>query len=309
MNENAISSTVRCGEPSDTLTSFVGLNFPRDCPRCCYTLFHLTEPVGRTMHDPELLLASLKSMLKERQLSYATLAIELGTSLLTVKRSLNKSAVPLDRLLEICRIAQIDFAELAQRAAAHKPVHTYFNTAQDELFSRCPPMYSYFVALRTGLSPAEIARKYRLTRESTASYLDALSSVNLLLVTTSGKKQEVQILIEPPIGHRPGSRMLSRLSATFLKSVVERVVVSTDRHEGDFSLLKPLRLSERQYRQMTSDLLEVVNRYALISENPSLAPEEDDRPEWQLALAAAKANPKDTDPESTIRNLQTLDSQ
>ena len=55
------------------------------------------------MHEPELLLAALKSMLKERRIGYAALAAELDVSLLTVKRTLNKAAVPLDRLLNICR--------------------------------------------------------------------------------------------------------------------------------------------------------------------------------------------------------------
>jgi hypothetical protein len=54
----------------------------------------------------------------------------------------------------------------------------------------------------------------------------------------------------------PGSKTLARLSAAFLTSVVERVVAATDRHDGDFSLLKWLRLSERQYRQMTDEFYE-----------------------------------------------------
>jgi DNA-binding Xre family transcriptional regulator len=83
-------------------------------------------------------LAALKSMLKERRIGYAALAAELDVSLLTVKRTLNKAGVPLDRLLDICRIAKIDFADLVERAAATKAEHTFFNEEQDELFTRCP---------------------------------------------------------------------------------------------------------------------------------------------------------------------------
>ena len=79
------------------------------------------------MHEPEFLLAALKSMLKERRIGYAALAAELDVSLLTVKRTLNKTAVPLDRLLDICRIAKIDFAELVQRTVATKPQHTFLS--------------------------------------------------------------------------------------------------------------------------------------------------------------------------------------
>jgi DNA-binding Xre family transcriptional regulator len=255
------------------------------------------------MLEPELLLAALKSMLKERRISYAALAAELDVSLLTVKRTLNKAAVPLDRLLNICRIAKIDFAELVERAAAIKPEHTTFDAQQDELFTRCPPMLTYFAALQSGQSPADIARQFRLTSASTARYLDALAGVELVRARGSGKSIEVELLVEPPLGFAPGSTTLARLSAAVLTSVVERVVAATDRHEGDFSLLKPLRLSERQYRQMTGELHDVVHRYAFLSESAGIAADDDERPEWQLAIAASQASPAN-DPESVIRNLK-----
>ncbi|SFJ42194.1 helix-turn-helix domain-containing protein [Planctomicrobium piriforme] len=255
------------------------------------------------MHDPEFLLAALKSMLKERRIGYAALAAELDVSLLTVKRTLNKAAVPLDRLLEICRIAKIDFAELVERAAAIKPRHTFFDAKQDELFTRCPPMLTYFTALQSGQSPADIAKQFHLMSASTTRYLDALAGVGLVKVTGSGTWIEVESLMEPPVGFSPGSSTLARLSAAFLTSVVERVVAAASRHDADFSLLKPLRLSERQYRQMTGELYDVVNRYSFLSESVGFAADEDERPQWQLAIAASLAD-RTSDPESAIRNLK-----
>jgi len=233
-------------------------------------------------------------------MGYTALAAELGVSLLTVKRTLNKPAVPLDRLLDICRIAKIDFAELVQRAAATKSDHAFFDADQDALFTRCPPMLTYFSTLQSGQSPADIASQFHLTSVSTTRYLDALSAVKLVQVTGSGKSIEVELLVKSPVGFSPGSTTLARQSAAFLASVVKRVVAATDRHDGDFSLLKPLRLSERQYRQMTGELYDVVNRYSFLSEGAGIAAE---RPEWQLAIAASQADPAN-DPESAIRNLK-----
>mgnify|MGYP000906055138 CR=1 FL=1 len=132
------------------------------------------------MLEPEFLLAALKAMLKERRISYPLLAAELQVSLLTVKRTLNKPAVPLNRLLDICRIAKIDFAELVERAAATKPRHTFFTAEQDALFTRCPPILTYLFALQSGQSPDEIAKRFRLTSASTTRYLDALAGVQAL---------------------------------------------------------------------------------------------------------------------------------
>ena len=255
------------------------------------------------MHEPEFLLAALKSMLKERRISYPVLAAELDVSLLTVKRTLNKPAIPLDRLLDICRIAKIDFSELVKRAASTKSEHTYFSAEQDALFTRCPPMLTYFGELQSGQTPTEIAAQFRLTSISTTRYLDALAGVELIKVDGSGNSIEVEVLVQPPVGFAPGSATLARLAAAFLTSVVERVVAATDRLEGDFSLLKPLRLSERQYRQMKGELLDVVNRYSFLSEAVAIAATEDERPEWQLAIAASPADPTN-DPEAAIRNLK-----
>jgi DNA-binding Xre family transcriptional regulator len=255
------------------------------------------------MLEPEFLLAALKSMLKERRLSYAMLAAELDVSLLTVKRTLNKPAIPLDRLLEICRIAKIDFSELVERVVATRPQHTYFDAAQDELFTRCPPMLTYFGELQSGRSPADIARQFRLTYASTSRYLDALAGVGLVRVTGSGPSVEFELLLTPPVGFAPGSKTLARQSAAILSTVVERVVAATDRQEGDFALLKPLRLTERQYRQMTGELYDVVNRYSFLSEGAGIAAADDERPLWQLAIAASESDPAN-DPESAIRNLK-----
>lgn len=255
------------------------------------------------MQEPEIVLATLKAMLKERRIAYAALAAELDVSLLTVKRTLNKTTVPLDRLLDICRIADIDFTELVERAAAMKRAHTFFDEQQDELFHRCPPMLTYFEALLSGESPSDIAGRFSLTSASTTRYLESLAGVGLIQVSGSGKSSAVELLIEPPVGFSPGSKTLARLSAAFLTSVVERVVDVEKRREGDFSALKSLRLSDRQYRQMTGEMIDVVNRYSFLSEGAGITAEEDERPEWQLAIASSRIDSAN-DPEAAIRNLK-----
>ena len=122
-------------------------------------------------------------------------------------------------------------------------------------------------------------------------------------LSLSSTQLQVDIEWPPPVGFSPGSTTLARQSAAVLTSVVERVVAATDRHDGDFSLLKPLRLSERQYRQMTGELYDVVNRYSFLSEGVGIAADDDERPEWLLAIAASQADPAN-DPESAIRNLK-----
>lgn len=54
---------------------------------------------------------------------------------------------------------------------------------------------------------------------------------------------------------------------------------------------------------MTGELLDIVNRYSSLSEGAGIAAADDDRPEWQLAIAASRADLAN-DSESAIRNLK-----
>jgi hypothetical protein len=46
-----------------------------------------------------------------------------------------------------------------------------------------------------------------------------------------------------------------------------------------------------------------VNRYSFVSEGAGIAAADDERPKWQLAIAASQTDPAN-DPESAIRNLK-----
>ena len=121
------------------------------------------------------LLEALKSILKERRLSYQAVAESLNVSLPTIKRMLNKTSIPLDRLLAICRLADIPPAEVFALAEKMEPKHTTFTAEQDSLFHHNPAYLSYFMALfYQQLTPEQIAKANKLTKISTERYLSAL---------------------------------------------------------------------------------------------------------------------------------------
>ena len=245
--------------------------------------------------EADTLLAELKTMLRERGVVYAELADALGVSLLTVKRMLNKSSAPLDRLLEVCRVAGLDAAELFARASGETPRHTIFDDLQDALFDRLPETLTYLQQLIEGRSPEQIAAAAGLTAASTGRYLRLLESAALLRLEDG----EVRLLVRPPIGFGPGSRVLRRQAAAFLSRVSSRVVEGEGDPKRDVSLLKDLRLTPRQFRDLRADLIELVDRYSFLSERPGGDAE---RPHWQLAIAASRDAPPDED--APIRNLR-----
>lgn len=69
-----------------------------------------------TEFESEAILLALKELLRERRIGYQAIADSMKISLPTVKRMLNKTNLPLDRLLAICLMAKIDAEEVLARA-------------------------------------------------------------------------------------------------------------------------------------------------------------------------------------------------
>ncbi len=67
------------------------------------------------------LIQLIKRELKARQITYADLAHALGMSESNVKRMLAKGDMPLSRVDAICRVLQLDFADLARQVADAQP--------------------------------------------------------------------------------------------------------------------------------------------------------------------------------------------
>ncbi|WP_442889705.1 helix-turn-helix domain-containing protein [Congregicoccus parvus] len=227
-----------------------------------------------------LWLRSLKSALHERGIGYAEVARELGVSLPTVKRLLNKPGLPFDRLVSLCRLAGLELSELAARVERERPRHYLFDDVQDRLFAERPEYMTYFVCLaEAGETPLEIEARVGLSRLSTERYLIGLERAGLL---EREEELRVRLKVRPPFGFAPGSRVLRRRQARFMERVTARV--SSGEAGRHFALMKPLRLAPALYREMTKDLLEVLDRYSLFSARTRPGDEMED---WSLAIAVA----------------------
>ena len=251
--------------------------------------------------EPERLLEALKAILKERALSYSILAAELGVSLPTIKRLLNKTTIPLSRLLEICTIAEVTLGELVERSESMTPTHNFFTEEQDALFAAKPEMMHFFGELfHERRRPSQIARRHKLTKLSVERYLSKLENVGLLERQPGGK---VKFRISAPIGFAPRSKVLRQSQAAFMGSIIDEVINAKPKEgnpRGCFAVMKPLALTKRHYLAMIDELTKVVDRYSYLSESPK-GSSNPTAERWQLALAAGAAAPETERPR--IRNL------
>ena len=243
-------------------------------------------------YEAGAVLAVLKHLLRERRIGYQSIAKALGVSLPTVKRMLNKPNLPVDRLFAICRIAQIDPVDVFSEAAKARPRHTFFTAEQDELFFKQPEFLSYFQKLTAeGLTPDEIAASENLTAHSTQTYLAGLERVGLIERETGTK---FRLLLEPPFGFGPESRVLRAKHVEFLQHTVTQVL-AVDREPGVFALLKPLRLNADLYAEMLGELRALVDKYAYHSEHHTNR-DLPDREDWNLAIAAGPGTDEEAAP-------------
>jgi hypothetical protein len=83
------------------------------------------------MH-PAVLIDVLKRALKGRGITYARVAEGLGMSEAGVKRMFSRRDFTLQRLDDVCRIAGLDFGELAREATAQPAGMTHLTAAQEE---------------------------------------------------------------------------------------------------------------------------------------------------------------------------------
>jgi len=204
----------------------------------------------------------LKQKLKDQGITYQQLANRLDVSLLTVKRQLNSEDIAFSKLLAICDSAEIEFHEIWQQVEAQKPAHTMFTKEQDNAFCRFPNLYQYFVELFLNKkSPQQIQIENSLTTASSYLYLRKLEELELLSLSVGGK---VSFLVSAPLGFKKSTKFVFKEIQNALFEVSNRLV-DDEKHE-DFVLVKPLILPDELRTKMYKETVELVSRYAELSE-------------------------------------------
>jgi predicted transcriptional regulator len=224
-------------------------------------------------------LTAVKELLKQRRVTYGDLAEALQCSLPTIKRSLNKTTLPLDRLLEIAEVARIDVADICQRAEQLRPQHYLFTGEQDALFAERPELLDYFEELIGGKTPDEITRQFDLDVRSTSLYLKHLERVGLI---KRKPRRQVKLLVSPPVGFGPGSLYLKREMGNFLTSVITGVLLDDGSQPDRFAILKPLLLTKEDYEALVEETMQLVDQYSAIGESRTATGK---TTPWQIAIA------------------------
>ncbi len=208
-------------------------------------------------------LSRIKEALKHKQLTYTDVASILDVSENTVKRMLNHADIGLDRLLTLADICDLDIGELIGQAKSEYNPHHFFSERQDLAFEQKPHLMSYFTQLfYQHKSPQQIAEENQLSELTTYRYLRALENIELIKLEPENK---FSFLVKAPLGFAANSRVLRKIIAGHIEQTVDKVM-SPQREEGYFAMVKPLRMPQELFAKMWNELERTVEKYAEVAE-------------------------------------------
>lgn len=133
------------------------------------------------MSQIDQFLNSLKRSLKAKNVLYRDLAKALGLSESSVKRILSNKSLSLERLEEICRVADISFSEVVKSANLEEASQVFtLSDEQEKALAENVRLLHYFMLLHEGKTAAKIEREYQISTAESKKYLFQLDRLNLI---------------------------------------------------------------------------------------------------------------------------------
>lgn len=133
------------------------------------------------MSQIDSFLAVLKLALKEKNLTYRDIAKGLKLSESTIKRILTNKSISLKRLEDICRMADINIAELIKSVEAVSVDRVYvFSDLQEQAFAQNHRLLQFYFLLRDGKSAKQIQSEYEISDSESQKFLHLLDKLGLI---------------------------------------------------------------------------------------------------------------------------------
>ena len=127
------------------------------------------------------LVTLLKTELKTAGITYAQVAQQLGMAESSVKRMFSKSGdMPLSRIDEICRVLNMDFADLARRVADTQPLLLELTLAQEKAVVADRKLLIVAICIISQLPAEEILATYRLSEAELVKALTQLDRIGII---------------------------------------------------------------------------------------------------------------------------------
>ena len=132
------------------------------------------------MVQSKRLVKALKASLKARDITYAEVAGHLGLSLSSVKRLFSTGRFSLQRLEQVCDLAEIDLLELARLAEEGRLQVASLNTDQEKQLISDPALMLTAVCVLNRWTYGKILERYRFSTVQLTRLLVRLDRIGLI---------------------------------------------------------------------------------------------------------------------------------
>lgn len=133
------------------------------------------------MSQIDQFLGALKRALKAKNILYRDLAKALDLSESSVKRILSSKSLSLERLEEICRVADLSFSEVVRTANLEEANQVMIlSDEQEKALAENARLLHFYMMLQEGKTPQKIEKEYVITAIESKKYLFQLDRLNLI---------------------------------------------------------------------------------------------------------------------------------
>ena len=201
------------------------------------------------------LIDALKRMLKAKGITYAVVAEALELSEASVKRMFSRRDFTIQRLEDVCRVAGVDFGELAQEAAAEGEGRTQLTAEQEREIISDPTLMLIALCAVGNWTFRQIVDTYDIPE---AECLRCLSRLDRRRIIDLGPDNRIRSLIDRTFSWLPGGPIQryfrARVESEFLSSKFDR--------PGELFLFINGMLSRHSTVEVTTRMRRVANEFA-----------------------------------------------
>ena len=201
------------------------------------------------------LVDALKRMLKGQAVTYAMVAVGLGLSEASVKRMFSRRDFTLQRLEDVCRVAGIEFGELAREASAEDAGMTHLTVEQEREIVSDPTLMLIALCAVGNWTFPQIVETYDIPE---AECLRCLARLDRHRIIELGPGNRIRSLIDRTFAWLPGGPIQryfrARVESEFLSSKFDR--------PGELFVYINGMLSRHSTSEVTARMRRVANEFA-----------------------------------------------
>lgn len=199
------------------------------------------------------LLRALKADLKRQGIRQTDIADRLDVGVATVRRWLSGQGLTMDRFEELCGLANVTFAELADESeSATLDRQTRFTPSQERELARDQLLSFLFFSLLHGWAPEASRQDLQITSERLSQLLNRLVRLGLIDISATGR---VRLRTVPTVIWRRGGPL-----ARHFHERVRHLVLDADYGSPDLFYLSDVAKLSLGAQQRIRELMERLRR-------------------------------------------------